>query len=717
MRLLTDKQVKKALKSKKSHSLVESERLLRELVKNSGSTIVSFIMRDGDGTKYTCDDVALAVSVSIIELLQEELFSSLEELQEDGGDGAEAAQALLTRLCEQYREEQRAAKSDDSSYKDDFAELDQSYTSPAAPEPESNSGGILDFLDPDHGGVPIPTPEEEGDISPAVEALSEAEGSSIVTPIYTAPRQKHEMITFPSQEEFLDLSGQDDSIRRYMERLDKESLIKFLGLEQGEERHPLEEKRCAYAWKRLNDPVFELLRDDFRHAVANLIDTAKTILSESYDKVIDVDYEAVAESELSPELDEIGHTQTTELESFLAEEDRLYNLQLETFEKEQLNALEIFKRQQEIDKDVFVQKQEEKLSERRTLFERDLEDRLSEETSELLDKKLCALKQASKEVLSEDRRHTVRELEKGLETLIENKWGEIMKELDHVQAELETRTPDMLAVVDSDRAEARALRDDARQDAELELKKDRLRMEQETEQEMRNEKAHEWSALAQVQERLISLDNKLENQKSEDNAAALIAVKQGERRRTRLFAVGFLLALAFFLASAYWWGSGVLATQAEREDRLLERLGEVEEQLGEAETREYELLESFEQRLEELLYEPETLDSLLADGRFNEAIQRYGSGADNLNQIGEVLYESGALTELISFNRTFRTMFGEFDEALLRRDFNTALALYREMDEITLLHLTQPGQRLNDFVILLYQNCHRRIADELLAGI
>ena len=738
LRTLTDKSLKKALKNKKDYTLVDAEKLLQELVKSSGQTKFSFCMNDEESEmEYTCENVELSDTepVSIISILQGEIFGSVNELasQEDGGDGDEIAQALFAGLCEQYREERQTTEGGGAPSVDDFAELDEPKPVGVASEPEparaSNSYRVPDFLDSDCSEAPAFAVAEEATAPVVVES---AEGAAVphIPTTHVSPRQKHELLTFPSLEEFLDLSSQSDAIQRCEERQEKENLLNFLGLEQEAGQCLVEEKKCAYAQKRLNDSVFERLRDKFRHSVATLRDRAKTILSDAYNKAVDVDYEAMAEDGVSTELAELEHSQAEELSGFVAEEDRTYDLQLDTFDKGQSNALEIFKRQQEIEKDAFLQRQKEKCAERISLFEQEQRARFLEEKSALLDKELYALKQASKEVLLEERRRTLRELEQGLEKLTEESWDEMMGELSHLREEIEGKTPAFKEDVSKELAEARAARDEKRRDIELELEKDRLLMEQEAVQESRvaaEEKKvsfeREKTALEQIEARLAAFDSKWSGQVDRNNLALeVMEAKMSGKMKTGLLAVGFAAILAVILVAGGLLLSGARGGEVliESDAILQERLAGMEQQLNEVlegtAALEDEALQRIELRLAELLYEPGTLDDLLVAGRFDEAVQRY-SDHDSLNRIGDAIFEAGALSELISFNRIYRTTFGEFDEALLRRDFAAAYALYRELGEVALRQLAQPGRRLTDFALLLYQNCHRHIAEELLAGI
>jgi len=722
LRALTDKSLKKAIKSKKGHSLVAGEKLMTQLAKASSQTKISFFVSDAEsGKQYLCEDIALAgtAPVSIMDILQQEIFSSLDEFeaQEDANDGAEEAEILFARLCAQYRNERSAVEQGDAApplvSASDFAELDQASMRPENQDLAPTRS--LDFLrepEVEHGTLSPALPEE---VPPAPDIIEE-EASAVESPSSYPPQTRHEAITFPTYDEYVDLPGQSETIRQYIERLEKGNLLNFLGLEQGAEQCSVDGKKYAYAGKELNNPVFEHLRDKFHRDAASIRDRAKAILSELHDRAVDMDYEAVAGGEVAAELAEIEHGQAEELDGFVAEEDRIYDSRAEVFEKEQVNALEIFKRQQEVEKDVFVQSLEEKRAERITQFKRDLSAEFAAEKAIIIDKAIYDLKHAQRNILSEDRWRTLRELDQGLIAAAEESWAEVMKELSRLQEKLEAKTQEFKDDVAAELAEARAVRDEERRNTELELAKERQCLEQEQAQAVREAAEREKSAVERVEELVTGFEHRWTGQASADKAE----MKAVEHRLLGKVKTALLILLPI-LAVVLTLVLTPIFLDTPENDLLLERLDSVEQQLEQGATRETELLETIqnlEQQLEEALYEPETpetLEDLLAAGLYSEAAQRYNDW-QSLNKIGTAIYEAGILSELVLFNRIYRTMFGVFDEALLWRDFETAYSLFREMDGETLAELTRSGGRLNDFVIMLYQNGHADTANGLLAG-
>lgn len=87
---------------------------------------------------------------------------------------------------------------------------------------------------------------------------------------------------------------------------------------------------------------------------------------------------------------------------------------------------------------------------------------------------------------------------------------------------------------------------------------------------------------------------------------------------------------------------------------------------------------------------------------------------DSLEKIEETLYLNKELETLITFNKTFNkeTAFGSLDEAILSKETDKLITIYKKMSESDKKNLTK--ERKASMALLFFQKDEKKLANQVL---
>lgn len=548
------------------------------------------------------------------------------------------------------------------------------------------------------------------------------------TPQYNTPKEikqkKHEKVIFPAYNDYLDLSAMNSTINRNKERFEKMNLIKYLGLNAlsiDTASTDLEKMKLEYALNALDGSKFVLLKDYFCNSVDNIKDKIHTHLSHAYEQALSYNYQEEATNNNVEEFQKLYEESESVFSNYQKEEEEKYLIKLEKFEHEQEKALEDFKKQQSIAKSIFIQELDDKMSSRIALYKDNMQSELNAKKEMLLDEKMYELKNASINQLTETKRRAIRNFETELENTIDETWINTQEALNELKDNIEAQIPKWKTEIEEIKKIESAEREERRKQEQLKLEKERIELQRKQLELKINEKKQETSHSLEelLEKKFLEYDEKL-NSKLLLKQMELEPVKQVEQllgkeqkqkinsRKKKNMMAGAVITLVItvggFFAGQLVTGNQDIAKadQVSQYQKLADRMNVLEEKLY-APTVPSTVDEKGESNV--------SLEELLNAKNYEKAMSTY-KDQESLNKIEEALYVNRDLATLITFNKVNDTALGQIDEAVLSKNANKAIELYKKMSTEDKKKLT--SQRKSDIALLLYQKNKNKLAKELL---
>lgn len=605
-----------------------------------------------------------------------------------------------SNMVEEFNEEQIV--NEDEEFEPDFSD-------------EFNEGVILDESD-DYADLPLVDDIEGNQTDLDKQKLH---GSTEKT-----TTKKHEGVIFPEYDSYLGLTEAERSIKRYKERLEKEELVKLLGLNSFSTEvnsSKLDEVKLNYALKALDESNFIYIKNQFDNALGDLRDQTQSSLSESYNKAMILNYEDLALEELDITLDKLTEETKAKVEEYDEEQLVDYRNKLTKFEVQQEKALDDFKRQQANEKSLFIQELEEKKEARVDLFKINKEEESNNKKEELLDNKIYDLKNMTIYQLSEGKRNAERNYEQQIGNAMNDAWEKTEIEITKLKTKIEQQIPIWKEEIEEERKIQAEEREEQRKQEQLTLKKEEIELQrQQLQKDKTSKNLEEAESISQIiEDRLSHYDEKILQLTEEKELAVPIQIEEEPEgkesinnkrfsKRNKTILTG-TIAIVLALGAGYVGSSiasvdsaGAQAEEAEemsKYEQLTEIISELEAKIAES-----------EKTTEEIEEEP--LDSLLADKKYERAMSLY-KDPESLVKIEETLYENEDLATLIIFNKTFETPYGKLDEAILSKNNDEVVEIYKNMKDEDKDKLS--SQQKTDIALMLYQNGEEEVANKLLA--
>lgn len=532
--------------------------------------------------------------------------------------------------------------------------------------------------------------------------------------------KKNEQIIFPEYNHYLDLSTVIPTIERNKERLEKENLIKFLGLNtlSNEETMPeLDQIIHGFAFKSLDDSNFVLLRDYFSSAIEEVKNKTKTVLAHTYEKALSLDYEAAALQDIDEEVNKIYEESTTNFNSYAEKQDEEYNHKLSKFEFEQEKALEEFLKEQKREKDIFVRDLDNKKSGLIELFKDNLQVEINSKKEKLLDQRLYELKYDSTNQLAEGKRQQLIDLEDEVTEIVDSTWKKLRAEIFDLKKEIEKRIPQWKEEIEQKRRLDSLTKEEKIRQEELKLEKERLEiarknleLEMNGNKNRNNESQPEMEIMSLIEERFSNMmDEKINTSLQsiiQTPQNEKVDMKETKKKKSLIPLVGGSLIL---LTAGGMFAGQLLgdentpkvaeAKQVSDYDRLAEQLNTLESKLSNDPSTTTQANDS--------------LDTLLREKKYEEAMRIY-KDKDSLEKIEQELYINKDLATLTIFNKTFEgeTKFGAIDEAILSKNVGKTKEIYKAMQKDVKDNLSK--QQKADMALLFYQNDNEELGNEIL---
>lgn len=533
--------------------------------------------------------------------------------------------------------------------------------------------------------------------------------------------KKNERVIFPAYDAYLDLSAVNNTIDRNKERLEKTNLVKFLGLNSlstDTTVTDLNSLKLKYALNKLDGSKFVLLKDYFYNSVENIKDKIQTQLSQAYEQAMTFDYQEEAIKKSMDEVNKLYENGESDFAAYQNDEEEKYRSKLEKFEYEQEKALEEFKKQQDIDKNIFVQGLDAKKSASIGLYKDKMQSELNIKKEKILDEKVFELKYGSINQLTETKRQAIRNFEEQLDSVIDETWVNTQEALIELKNEIESHIPDWKKELEEKRKLESEEREEIRKQEQLELEKQRLELQRKQLEMKTNGNKDNGESIEKLLEKKFSeYDEKINSKVKQLQTESIPQVKQPsekEHSESNSFSKKKNPMITSAVIGLLAVGSGLFAGQVFANNNSTANAQQVSQ---------YEVLADKMSALEEKINTPltpplnqtseetVTLDQLLKDKNYEKAMSSY-KDPKSLKKIEEVLYVNRDLATLITFNKINDTVYGPIDEAVLSKDADKVLELYKNMSDEAKANLT--NERKSDIALLLYQINETDLANQLL---
>lgn len=565
---------------------------------------------------------------------------------------------------------------------------------------------------------------------------------------------KNEQVVFPSYDSYLDLSIVQPIVERNKDRFDNQNLIKFLGINTNEQTvNELEKVMLQHAAKSLGESRFELLKDYFHNSIANIKDKIQTELAQTYDQALSLDYRMEAAQKMEEELTKIYGESGVVFSKYEQDQEEEYQLKVEKFEQEQKKALDEFIRSQSLEKMIFIQDLNEKKSSRINLYKESMQKELNSKEEKLLDEKMYELKYASVNQLSESKRQSIRRFEEQMDSAVDDAWMNIQTALEELQIDIQSYIPTWKEEIEEKRRLEAEEREEQRQQQALELERQRIELQkQQLEMQLNGIKTPSEQPQIQIiqpvqqpvqqpiqqpvqqsnkedyfykfiENKLSELDKKIETtlQEKQNTPVAPIPFPTAVQTPTEMQQRSrrFLGKKSLFTGSALavLVGSGAIAGHSLTSDSLKPKVVEAKDISSETSELSNKV-NSVEQNVtivdtKKKKTNATSLDKLLDEKKYAEAMLDFND-PDNLEKIEETLYLNKELETLITFNKTFNkeTAFGSLDEAILSKETDKLITIYKKMPESDKKNLTK--ERKASMALLFFQKDEKKLANQVL---
>lgn len=520
-------------------------------------------------------------------------------------------------------------------------------------------------------------------------------------------KKKNEKIIFPQYDFYLDLSAVNNSIERNKERFKNTHLVKLLGLNglsTETAQSELDTMKLNYALNLLEESKFNLLKDYLYNSIENIKDKTQIKLAQSYEKAMTFDYEEEANKSIEEEVRELYEETENVFNKYNSEQEEEYKLKLSKFEYEQEKALEEFKKQQGIEKSIYVQDVEAKKFARMILYKDNMQKEINIKKDQLLDGKMYELKNISINQLTETKRIVIRNFEEELEVAVDDAWKNIQAAIENLKMDIETRIPYWQKDIEENRKIEAEKKKEIRKQEALNLQKQQIEIQRkQLEMDSSEKKVEEAEAISKIIERkFCEFDEKINNHYlskkielvSQNTSEKTLENNIGKKNKSIITGVA---VIALVVIGSVFVGVTLVSNKTKPTTayyELSKDLRELEEKISTSKTT-----------------EKEELDMLLMGKKYEIAISLY-KDEESLNKIEETLYKNGDLAMLITFNKTNKTMFGLIDEAILSKDCDKVLEYYTKMSDEVKEQLN--SERKSDVAVFYYQKGESEIASTLL---
>lgn len=536
---------------------------------------------------------------------------------------------------------------------------------------------------------------------------------------YETDQQKvNNEVIFPTYDTYLNLSEMENVIKRYKEHFEKGHLIKFLGLNalsENEAVTELDRIKLKYSFNALDNTEFALLKDQFYNKIEDVKDQVQLQLSSLYEQAMKYDYEGVAKEKLEEEYNNLINEADRIFYEYVDEQEKEYKLKVEKFIHEQEKALEEFRKQQNLDKEVYIKELDTKKSARVELYKDDKQRELNDKKEKLLDDEMSDIKNQYINQLAESKRMSIRNLEVQLDNTMDEVWGDVEEALSRLKKDISKQIPSWEKdMKEKEKAEA-IKREEQRKEEELRLEKQRIELQRkqlelkQSTKEKENKKDTEdlmQKKLKEYEEKLNSLLKNHQENLSYQNIVNQSQNQNEEINKTKgisskivlsgIVIAVFVLSTGMFLGQNFSKDDSPTVAQVQYEE-LAESITTLEEEINTPTT------PAAKQSTE--------LDTFLKEKNYEKAMTLY-KDSESLEKIEETLYQNGDLAMLITFNKTNETTFGKIDEAILSKDTDKALELYNKMSDDEKEKLS--SDRKSDLALLFYQKDEKELANKLL---
>lgn len=526
---------------------------------------------------------------------------------------------------------------------------------------------------------------------------------------------KHEQVIFPIYDAFIDMSSTNGVVDRNKARLDNENLLKFLGLNilKDSTIPELNAVILDYATNALSDTKFELIRDYLLNQIETIKDKAQTELSLAYEQAMSLNYREVAKEKNGEELQSIGLKSESEFEKFRLEQDQEYISKLEKFELEQEKALEDFRRMQENEKSTFVNDLSTKKETRIGIYKDNMQLELETKMNDFLDNKMFDLKKASVNQLSEMKRRMIRIFEEELDGKVDDTWNLMQSSLKELKEDIQSRISSWTIELSRKRKLEAEEREEERKQKELELERERIDVQRQQLKALQNKPEknqhtgmNEEFFLKMIDRYNDLLDKTLDAKQVNNKPAQQVSeqfqqpkvMANTRKRKKPLLITGIVGAL--LLGGGLFLGQAISSLDRNHVVKVKATASTNVEQEPSVEVQKQEAIIP--------------LEKLLKEKNYDKAITLYKDN-DSLITIEETIYQNKDLASLITFNKAFDgdTIYGKIDEAILSKNDNEVIDLYKKMSEQDKKNLSK--ERKADIALSLYQREENKLATKLLS--
>ncbi len=533
-------------------------------------------------------------------------------------------------------------------------------------------------------------------------------------------KEKSNVVVFPAYDKYLDMELVEKAIVRQNERLQKEHLVKFLGLNAlstDQAQTELDALKINYALNSLDEAKFMIIRDYFNSSVGDIKDKTQNGLAQIYDQVMTFDFQEEAKKDLTEEFDNFLKVKESLLESYKQEQTNEFEQKKEKFELEQRKELENFIRQQEIELNQHVQELDNKGSSRIAVYKDNMQTEINNNRESLLEEKVVELKYNSINSMTEAKRKSIRNFETELDNAVDDTWSKTQVALAELKQDISNLIPEWKVEIEEKRKMAAEEREEARREEKLVLEKQRIRLQSEQLEYSKNNKVeNESEKIAElVEARLKKYDKKISSTleysdnkfKSEPITQQVVSTsKESQSSFKKYLAISAVILLSI--------STGLLASSAfSSENSNDQPVPVVEASTNDGIAESLLLLEEKISNLEQQSTTEETvsLDDLLNEKNYEKAISLY-KDQDSLEKIEETLYVSKDLAFLITFNKTTDTAFGDLDEAILSGDSKKVSDIFKSLKDDVKEQLSK--SRKTDIALALYQTDQNELANTLI---
>lgn len=472
-----NKDIKKALKSRKGHSLHEAENLLKSFKDTYKEVFKGTVIlkEESDGLLYTFEHVEInPFSLTLTEVIIDQMMLVTDEI-----GGYEEVLRISEELREQYDEEE--GKVDEVEDFSNLFDLIQTKSPQNVKNDSSHHMGIPPAAVEAAGENPIKeknNPQvKENHVYPNHDIEKQEMQDNQPTeeikkePKKPMPQKESKGVAFPEFEDFLDLSNILEALKKKQEKFTQEHLLELFYFDQGKEPTELTCVIQDYVKSRLNGLELTALIDKFNSYVRKTTDITHSKLTEVYERTMAIDYKQQASHDIEEALESLRKKIAEDVLKYKGEIDKDITIKGEKLKAEHEEEMEALKREQLLRYNNYMKQLQEKgnlqIKSRESSLEADLEGKKEVILSECTDE----LKATAVESLVKSKIKATSEMSKRIEEAAIKTQNRIEEQIDKIKAEISRNTPQWQEEIDRKRKLEADKREEARKDKELSLLK------------------------------------------------------------------------------------------------------------------------------------------------------------------------------------------------------------------------------------------------------